>query len=612
MPNTFFGLSIAKSGLYASMGGINTTAHNISNTETDGYSRQVIGQQAGTALRINSSYGMAGSGTDVTGVTQMRDTYYDIKYRDNNTMYGNYFTKNHYMTEIENYFNEVKLEGFTTTFNTFFDSLQELSKNPSDLTTRTEVTNFAQSMCDYFNSLSESMQSIQQECNFEIKNQADRINALGQQIASLTKQINTLEVQGGTANDLRDQRNLLVDELSQICNISVTEHVIGDDVGVKSYVVKINSQTLVDTYTSNQLTAVPQSDIKSQTDVEGLYELVWSNGQSFDGGSATLGGTMAALFELRDGNNNEGFEGKTDVSYGDSTVTVTSTNVNSAAKLNIPPTGVIRVGNREYNYVGFQVTADSDGKYVYEFELEEGQEISRSETDTKVNIGEQINYKGIPYYMAQINEFIRTFSQRFNDCHTAGEDLNGDRGLDFFNGTDPVTGEEYIFGQSEEDEANGILFSSGTGSYEKSEDSNYASYYFMTAGNMKVTAAVYQNPSMVAAASSIANGVENSDNVQSMIDLKTDTGMFKQGAPAAFLQTLVAEIGIDADKANQFSKNQENICASIDNQRLSVSGVDSEEEAMNLIRYQNAYNLSAQAVSVMNQIYDRLINYMGV
>ena len=87
--------------------------------------------------------------------------------------------------------------------------------------------------------------------------------------------------------------------------------------------------------------------------------------------------------------------------------------------------------------------------------------------------------------------------------------------------------------------------------------------------------------------------------------------MFKQGAPAAFLQTMVAEIGIDASKSTQFSKNQENICASIQNQRLSVSGVDSEEEAMNLIRYQNAYNLSAKAVSVMNQIYDKLINYMG-
>ncbi len=87
--------------------------------------------------------------------------------------------------------------------------------------------------------------------------------------------------------------------------------------------------------------------------------------------------------------------------------------------------------------------------------------------------------------------------------------------------------------------------------------------------------------------------------------------MFRQGAPGSFFQTLVAEIGIDARKAEQFTKNQLNICSSITNQRLSISGVDTEEEAMNLIRYQTAYNLSAQAVTVMNQIYDKLINYMG-
>ena len=67
MPSTFFGLSISKSGLYTAMGGINTTAHNISNAETDGYCRQIVKQQASSALRVNTNYGMAGNGVDVTG-----------------------------------------------------------------------------------------------------------------------------------------------------------------------------------------------------------------------------------------------------------------------------------------------------------------------------------------------------------------------------------------------------------------------------------------------------------------------------------------------------------------------------------------------------------------
>ena len=104
----------------------------------------------------------------------------------------------------------------------------------------------------------------------------------------------------------------------------------------------------------------------------------------------------------------------------------------------------------------------------------------------------------------------------------------------------------------------------------------------------------------------------NYDVADALLALKKDTTMFRQGKPAAFLQTLVAEVGIDSKAAKDFSKSQQNLVNSIDNQRLSVSGVDTEEEAMNLMRYQQAYNLSAKVISVMNEIYDKLINYMGV
>ena len=126
MPSTFFGLNIGKSGLYTYQAALNTTTHNISNTETKGYSRQVLNQQAGVPIKVNNTYGMVGSGVDVISITQERNAYYDLKYWKNNTMYGEYAAKEHYMNEIENYFNEVNLKGFTTSFNTFHDILQEL------------------------------------------------------------------------------------------------------------------------------------------------------------------------------------------------------------------------------------------------------------------------------------------------------------------------------------------------------------------------------------------------------------------------------------------------------------------------------------------------------
>lgn len=617
MASTFFGLNIGQTGLYAYQAALDTTAHNISNAETDGYSRQVMEQQAGKALKMNSTYGMAGTGVSVAGVEQKREEYYDTKYWKNSTLYGEYSGKSYYMNEIESYFNEVSVEGFTTTFNSVTESLQELQKNPSSLTVRTQVTNFAKSFTEYFNSLSENMQNIQGECNFEIRNKVDQVNSCGQQIAALTKQINTLEVTGGTANDLRDQRALLVDELSEIVNISVSERTVGAGIGVTSYVVKIDGITLVDDSNNNTLEVVPRENKANQNDIDGLYDITWQNGQEFDMRSPSLGGSLQALLEVRDGNNRFNLQGTIYAEAGDNFVTMTDTNINSVEKLNIPETGTITVGNRNYNYTGFEVTKDVDtGNFIYTFELEDT--VAVDAVNESSSIGESINYKGIPYYMDQLNEFVRTYAKAFNDIHKTGEDLNGNAGLDFFNATSKVSGRDYTYGPAvgsdDYDYYDFNTFNSQTGGYyEEIPDDQplYGSYYFMTAGNFTVSEDLMSDPKRVAASSDVTNGTEENDIVDKLLALKDDKMLFKQGAPDGFFQTLVAEIGIDTGKASTFSESQSNILDTITNQRLSVSGVDVDEEAMNLVRYQNAYNLSAKVISVMDEIYDKLINYMG-
>lgn len=617
MASTFFGLNIGQTGLYAYQAALDTTAHNISNAETDGYSRQVMEQKAGKALKMNSTYGMAGTGVSVAGVEQKREEYYDTKYWKNSTLYGEYSGKSYYMNEIESYFNEVSVEGFTTTFNSVSESLQELQKDPSSLTVRTQVTNFAKSFTEYFNSLSENMQNIQGECNFEIRNKVDQVNSCGQQIAALTKQINTLEVTGGTANDLRDQRALLVDELSEIVNISVSERTVGAGIGVTSYVVKIDGITLVDDSNNNTLEVVPRENKANQNDIDGLYDITWQNGQEFDMRSPSLGGSLQALLEVRDGNNRFNLQGTIYAETGDNFVTMTDTNINSVEKLNIPETGTITVGNRNYNYTGFEVTTDVDtGNFIYTFELEDT--VAVDAINKSSSIGESINYKGIPYYMDQLNEFVRTYAKAFNDIHRTGEDLNGNAGIDFFNATSKVSGRDYTYGplvgSDDYDYYDFSTFNSQTGGYfeEIPEDQPlYGSYYFMTAANFTISEDLMSDPKRLAASSDVTNGAEENDIIDKLLALKEDKMLFKQGAPDGFFQTLVAEIGIDTGKATTFSDSQSNILDTITNQRLSVSGVDVDEEAMNLVRYQNAYNLSAKVITVMDEIYDKLINYMG-
>lgn len=614
MGSTFFGLNIGTTGLYTYQGQLNVTSHNIANTGTDGYSRQQVIQKAGDALSVHGTHGMVGVGVDITDIVQVRDLYYDIKYRDNNSIAGEYASKYHYTTEVENFFNELNLEGFHSTFNSFYDSMQELSKNSSSLDTRTQVNNYAKSMTEFFNQLSTSVQSVQEEANFEIKNQVDKINSLAEQISTVSKQINMIEVSGQKANDLRDQRNLLVDQLSNIASVSVSETQVGDASGVNNYIVKLDNHTLVDTTYCNALKVVPREDKLNMNDIDGLYDIQWTTGQDFNALSPTLGGTLKALIEVRDGNNNEilsgtGVTGVTTPAganlIGSTKLVINNASVNDINKLNISGSGVITVKNREYEYTGFTAVKDpATGNFTYTFDL--STPLTATAEGEQVRIGDSINYKGIPYYMSKLNEFVRTYSAKFNAVHNTGVDLNGQQGLDYFNGSNIVTGQNYTL------EENPSVISSYMTPYVGADGKTYSgSYYHVTASNFTVTSDIMNDSKKFATSTSITQGVEGNDVTLKLIALKSDTSMFKQGQPASFIQTLFDEIGVDTGKAKSFSDSQENILSSISNQRLSVSGVDQDEEAMNLVKYQHAYNLSAKVISVMDEILDKLINNMG-
>ena len=617
MPSTFFGLDIGYTGLSIYQNALNTTAHNITNAETEGYSRQYLGRKAGKAISISSSYGMVGTGVIGTGVEQKRDTYYDVKYRDANTLYGEYAGKSYYMNEIEDYFNEEDGEGFSTNFASMYTTFEELAKDPSSQSARRQVLNYSLAFTEYFNSLSTNLRKIQEEVNFEIKNCVDRINSIGTQIATLTKQINTIEVKGTKANDLRDERNKLIDELSELADIQVKEEDIGmkadqTSVNLTAFTVKINGRYLVNNYASSSLELVPR-DIKANlNDVDGLYDITWSDGQNFEMYGNTIGGKLASLIEVRDGNNEDALNGFITASEGDTEVTMTMTNCNDIRKLNIPENGRLVIGNQEYEYKSFSVDIDENGQYAYKFQLDESKPLVTNTYDTEVpnaRIGHLIDYKGLPYYLSMMNEFVRTFAKEFNAIHKTGEDLDGNKGIDFFGANHPVTGEPYVFidelGQEADDEA-------GIEERAPGFTSDDQSYYKVTAGNFTVNKALLKDERMIACADHIKAGVEDSNVWHKLIDLKDKVTMFKQGKPESFFQTLVSDVGIDTDKAKTFERSQKDIVATVDNERISISGVDTDEEAMDLIRFQTAYNLSAKVISVMDEVFDKLINEMAV
>lgn len=717
MASTFFGLNIAVSGMNTYNAVLNTTAHNISNTKTAGYSKQVVNQQAKKALSLKTSFGMQGTGVEVTEIVNTRDSYYDYKYRKSTTTLGYYDTAKYYMSSIEDYLyvKDEKSGGLSTSLDSFFKSLINMTTDSTDTTKRAETAGYADALGEYARKMSTNLQTLQNDINTEISSTVKQINAYAEQLAALTKQINSLEVYGNQANDLRDQRARILDELSQLADVEVTEKNPETGSGLHQYIVALGGNILVDTYNYKTISVEASKTKDNQCDNQGLYGLKWSDGQSFNIRNTILGGKLQALFELRDGNNGENFTAKlTDNGKGScigtknnkSTITLSAKSVSGAnncdlAKLSIPEANAcLTIAGKDYKYDSFEVTVGIDGTYTYTFTLSEPlEEADKKNIKTafdnseSASIGDSVDFRGIPYYMSQLNEFIRTFSANVNQLQNAGYDMDNNKGVDLFVGLDSqtdkqmnmielirntkdgyyylngnkvfsgkvtagatdtpaaaagsdlesyLTNNEYtIKGKSEtavsangingkkytlldkngeeaetifvpDDSKNVLTFSSST---KESTDGNiYSSYYNVTAARFQANKDVVKDGRLIAAAkySQDKTGISESGNLDKLVALQNDQNIFKQGTPTAFLQIMTATVGVDSNKIVAATTNSENIQKAIENRRLSVMGVDEDEEGQNLIITQNLLNAQYRVISVMNEVLDKLINQTGV
>ena len=640
MPSQFFGLNIAYTGLLASNAAMNTTSNNIANVQTEGYSRQQVTQQASNALRVFQTYGCAGAGVETLAIERVRDEFYDGRFWDNNAQLGEYDMKQYYMQQLETYFND---DGKSTGFKTIFDQLmvtgmQALLKDPNSATAKSQFVGYAGALTEYFNGMAGNLEKVQKDINQEIKLKVDEINSIAGEIATLNKQITTIELTGTKANELRDRRTLLVDELSKIVDVDVKETPVIDannenrETGANRYMVKIaGGQMLVDGSDYNGLECVARTSYEkvNQTDIDGLYEVYWADGQKFNLYNASMGGDLAGLIQTRDGNNGENFTGQVTAigttttadgkTHDTVTVKVTKAYLQDLNKCNLSDQGgILDLGNQEVYYDSWEYTCEYDANgvaaYTYTFTLSDSEKNPRSITNDRVGkkaeIGTDLSYQGIPYYMNQMNEWIRTFSQKFNDILTSGYSGNGDPGVKMFTGNKATGGEQFLLDDAAK-------------RYDKQEKKagskvtvkvNDDSYYRLTVKNFDILEAIEQDPSLMANRKNAADGVGQNDLLNDLKDLATDKKkMSFRGCNASeFLQCVLSDVALNASRANTFYASFKDVSATIDNQRISISGVDEDEEAVNLVKYRNGYNLASKMIQTLTEIYDRLILETGV
>ena len=617
MPSTFFGLEIAASGLRASNAALNTTANNISNTNTEGYSRQQVKQEAMNPLRVFSTYGCAGAGVNTLAIERIRDQFYDVKFRQNETKLGEFDTKAYYCKMIEEYLEDDGKTGFTSIFDQMVVALQNLANDPNNTSIKRAFISTAKSLTDYFNNMYGDLQNLQADVNDEIKIRVDHINSIAQDIATVNKQINTIEMSGTTANELRDKRDALIDELSAIVDVKVEEAPIydqfGNFTGATRCIVRIaGGQVLVDMNDYNQLECVARADDEkvNQTDIDGLYDIRWTNGNDFGLYNESMGGELKGLIQMRDGNNGEYFNGTaTNVIYGGKiskvTISTSASYLQNMTQCKLSDTGgVINIGDQLFYYSDW--TYDGDGNYTFTIDNEKSdQALTAVKLGRLATISQDINYQGVPYYMAQMNEWLRDFAQKVNDIFTEGLTSDGEDAGILFTGIYPNNTGEY-----REDELN-------------DSRRNGKGYYYLTAGNITVIDELMKNAALLGTRENVdddatdgteQDGVEQNNQVRKIISMIGDTNQFSfRGRDAGgFLECVLSDAMLNASNADTFYATYLSLESNIDNQRLSISGVDEDEEAISLIKYENSYTLASKMISVLTEIYDRLILQTGV
>lgn len=251
---SFASYEIARSGLMVNERGLFVTGHNISNVNTTGYVRQQAMIKNGPVQTTRSRGGLIqlGLGSDIQEIRQIRHTFLDNIYRQENTTLGYWESRQKTFQDVQAIMAEPMESGLQNVLNQFWDSWQELSKEPDSLTVRALVRQRSEALVQQINHMGTQLDRLQNDLNTEISVRIDEVNNITRQIADLNVTILKSEVNGDTANDYRDQRNSLTDRLTKLVKADVNEMQDGQlDITIGGYFV-VQKGTSTDLYAAER------------------------------------------------------------------------------------------------------------------------------------------------------------------------------------------------------------------------------------------------------------------------------------------------------------------------------------------------------------------------
>lgn len=580
------------SGLQISQRGLNTTAHNLSNLETEGYVRQQTLQTDSFYSNIGTnhiSYLQVGHGAAAAAITQVRDTFLDKSYRQEIGRQKFYEAQYECATEMEEILGETEGVAFQDSMKELWVAMQELCKEPDSIVTRSSFIQTAVSFIERAETVYTQIKDYQLNLNSNIQNTVDRINEIGDEIKRLNSEIMKYEASGmENANDLRDARNLLLDELSEMADISYKEQSSG------VVTVMLENQMFV----SEDL--VYHMDTRLLDNDTGMIEPYWP----------AFGDVPVFNFDPLPSS-----EANTDIGSLKGLLLVRGDKVGKHTDIPVEP------DKADYT---------NDSGHFYSEDYEEAYRLYEKEVET---FNMQIEASAIVSVQAQFDQLIHGIVTTINDLLCPNKEVvtaNGETIVIFDAENAPIgmdedgTPGEALFNRKSMDryekttaiiEVDGVFQEVEVWKYNEEDASN--NYSLFTLGEIEVNENILKDPSLIPLSSNDGTGdyaVEICDALMTKWQEPFSTltpNEYKEHNFNEYYTEMIGALATKGEKYKNIYQSQETLVNSVENQRLSVTAVSSDEELTNMIRFQQAYNASARYINVVSQMLEHLLNALG-
>ena len=623
MASSFAGIEIGKRSLMAHSTQISTAGHNISNADTEGYSRQRVNVRAFDPLyrpdlERAQVAGQIGQGTDVESITRVRDELLDSRIVGQTNVESYWATREKYYAMIESVYNEPEEISVRGNMDKFWQGWQELSVYPDSDAARQAVVTRGQTLTDSIRQQFRGLSEIGKQIDGDIEATVRQVNDISSQIAAVNAEIVRSRAMGDNPNDLMDRRDLLVEKLANLINVTV------DRKDPDEFMVHTDGQVIVQGSLARQIKSVPQIDNN------GYGKLVWTD----TGIDAQFhGGTLGALVELRDKDIRSEVQSLNTMALNFADL-VNDVHRNAVGKNNV--TGLdffvqhdfVENTNGNYDRNGDGV---EDSSYVFRMTgknvLRPQEQIGLEGTMTFNGASGNVN---VSYYAS---DTVADVVNRINDSNAevkAYLDRNSNLVLKATSSAS-MENPDFVIRHVEDSGMfltgySGILAQSGEGgAYDFNradavtslDGAQFAVSPVMSpADYMEVNPAVTGDVRSVAAA--FANTIGDADpgdaraavEIAAMRNTKVMIGTGRTFDD--YFAESVTNVGLKGEQAQNQLASQNKIMDDLRSLRDSISGVNIDEELADIIKFQHGYNAAAKFVTVQDELLDTLINRLGV